>query len=175
VPVDEIPLVVLIALLVAAQEAVEVSLVVGAAATENGVVAAGVPEKVGALRVVGLPPPRVVRAREEAVPVALVVGVRAVLVVAVVRRLVDSRRVILVVAVVAVVAVVPMSAVAVAVVVAVASSMAAVAAPSMVAVASASVPPVAASPVIPVTALSIVVTLPGVRAAAAGGRLGAVT
>ena len=86
VPAGEIPVVMLIAFLVAAQEAVAVSLLVSAPAAENGEEAgAGALVKVGALRVVALTAPGVVRARVEAVPVALVVGVRAVLVAAVVR------------------------------------------------------------------------------------------
>lgn len=101
VPAGEILLIVVVALVVPAQEAVHVRLLVGAAAPVGRVVAgAGVPEKVRALRVVGLTAARVVSAREEAVPVTPVVGVRTVTVAAVVPRVVCARLVHAVVAVV---------------------------------------------------------------------------
>ncbi|HST50911.1 MAG TPA: hypothetical protein VLJ61_02790 [Pyrinomonadaceae bacterium] len=136
VPVREIPVVVLVSIVIAAQEAVEVSLFVGAAIAEDGAIAgAWVPEKVRALRIVALPAVRIVRARVEAVPVALLVCVGTVLVAAVVRRLVFAGRVVraIVVVVPVVVAVVPVAVIAV-MIVAAAASMAAIAA-TMIAVA----------------------------------------
>jgi hypothetical protein len=94
-PVGEILLVVPIPFVVAAHEAVSVGLLVSARALEE----------VGALRVVALAAPGVVRARVQAVPVALVVGVRGGDVADVIRGPVDAVAVIFVVA--AVVAVMP--------------------------------------------------------------------
>ena len=88
-------MVVPIPFVVAAHEAVEVGLLVSARPLE----------KVGALRVVALTTPGVVRARVQAVPVALVVGVGGGDVADVIRGPVDAVAVIFVVA--AVVAVMP--------------------------------------------------------------------
>jgi hypothetical protein len=85
----EIVLVVLITLFVAAQKTIAISRAVRSRTAEDSQKPAGaMPVKVRAFRIVTLAAARIIRARVQTVLVTLVVRVRAITIVAIVRRLV---------------------------------------------------------------------------------------